>query len=296
MQYSISDLEQLSGVSVHNIRIWERRYNALQPSRTAGNTRFYDDEQLKKLLNISSLYYSGHKISKVCAMSKEETASLLQQEIDNTIVQEDHYEYYISQIINSGFTYDEFRVNKLITNSFNQNGVLETYKYVLYPLLVRMGLMWRKESLCSSQEHFISAIIRQKLFAAIDQISTNKTVLSNWILFLPEDEDHDIGLLLASYILRFSGCRVIYLGAKVPLSSLTNAINIVKTANLLFFMTRSRPINNAQVYIDKLYVSFPGQRIYLSGNKNILGALALPEEVKWLKGIHDLENVLKLQN
>src|SRR5689334_707490 len=102
MQYSISDLEQLSGISVHNIRIWERRYNALQPSRTAGNTRYYDDEQLKRLLNIAGLYFAGHKISKACAMSKEEMDSFLQQEISDTASHENQYEYFISQIINHG--------------------------------------------------------------------------------------------------------------------------------------------------------------------------------------------------
>jgi len=295
-QYSISDLEQLSGVSAHNIRIWERRYNALQPSRTAGNTRFYNDDQLSKLLNISALYYSGHKISKACAMGKDETASFLQQEIDSSITRKDKYEYYITQIINSGLNFNEHRINRLIDGSFEQNGVLETYKFVLYPVLVRMGLMWRKESLCPSQEHFISAIIKQKIFTAIDQVNTNEASTSSWLLFLPDDEDHDIGLLLASYILRSLAHKVIYLGSKVPVSSLANAIDSTKPANLLFFITRIRPVKNAQEYIDNLSSSFKEQQIYLSGNHLVLGDLNFPERVKWLKDINDLENILKLQN
>lgn len=294
MQYSISDLEQLSGISVHNIRIWERRYNALQPSRTAGNTRFYDDDQLRKLLNIAGLYHSGHKISKACGMGKDETASFLQKEIDLTIAPESRYEYYITQIINNGFEYQEHKVNKLITDSFEQNGVLETYKFVLYPLLVRLGLMWRKESLCPSQEHFLSAIIRQKLFTAIDHCDTDVPSSANWLLFLPEDEDHDIGLLLASYLLRSIGNNVIYLGPKVPLSALSNTIEVTKPNNLLFFMTRVRPAADAQDYIDQLVRNFPAQQIYLSGNQRVLSELKFPKNVKWLQDLHDFEDLLKL--
>jgi len=197
MQYSISELEQLSGVSSHNIRIWERRYNALQPSRTSGNKRFYDDEQLKRLLNITGLYYSGHKISAACAMGQQDVDAMLQKEFDATVAVENRYEYYISQIIGNGLVYNEQQVNQLIVKSFEQNGILETYKYVLYPLLVRLGLMWRKESLCPSQEHFLSSIIRQKLYAAIDACEIEERSNNSWLLFLPEDEDHDIGLLLA---------------------------------------------------------------------------------------------------
>ncbi|MGZ3751993.1 MAG: MerR family transcriptional regulator [Mucilaginibacter sp.] len=296
MQYSISDLEQLSGVSVHNIRIWERRYNALQPSRTTGNTRFYNDDQLKKLLNIAGLYYSGHKISKACAMGEEETAAYLQQEIDLTIAQESRYEYYITQIINNSLQYDEPQVNQLIAKCFGQNGILKTYKFVLYPLLVRLGLMWRKESLCPSQEHFLSSIIRQKLFAAIDGCGASERSSNSWLLFLPEDEDHDIGLLLANYLLRSSGNKVIYLGPKVPLFALGNTITATNPANLLLFMTRVRPLNDAQDYIDQLAAGFPEQLIYISGNPRLLSELKFPERVKWVQGIHDFENILNPQS
>ena len=292
MQYSISDLEQLSGISVHNIRIWERRYNALQPSRTAGNTRYYDDEQLKRLLNIAGLYFAGHKISKACAMSKEETNSFLQQEISDTISHENEYEYFITQIIHHGMEYREHEVNKLITHSFGRNGVLATYKFIMYPLLVRLGLMWRKDSLCPSQEHFLSSVFRQKLYAAIDQSPASEESSEKWLLFLPEDEDHDIGLLLANYLLRAAGKKVIHLGAKVPFSALENTIGFTKPDKLLFFMTRVRPIDDAQKYLNELMEKFDGQEIYFSGNPRILDEL-MPGRAKMLQSLHDFEKILK---
>lgn len=296
MQYSISQLEQLSGISVHNIRIWERRYCALQPSRSAGNTRFYDDDQLKRLLCIAGLYHAGHKISSACSLSNEDMSMLLQQKIDSTISVEHCYEYFISQIINNGLIYNEQKVNALITDCFEQFGVLETYKFVIYPLLVRVGLMWLSESLCPSQEHFLSNIIRQKLFVAIDSYTKdfNPTNLS-WLLFLPEDEDHDIGLLLARYLLRIAGHNVTYLGPKVPLKALVNTANVTEPQNLLFFMTRVRPVADAQAYVDSLSVQFPYANIYLSGNRKVLNGVNYPARVKWMETLHDFENIINHQ-
>lgn len=294
MLYSISDLEQLSGISVHNIRIWERRYHALQPSRTSGNTRFYDDDQLKRLLNIAGLYFSGHKISRVCAMSKEETQYFLQQEINDTVSHENQYEYFISQIVRHGMEYRELEINKLIATCFERNGVSNTYKYVMYPLLVRLGLMWRQDSLCPSQEHFLSSIFRQKLIAAIENCAQPEQSSEKWLLFLPEDEGHEIGLLLASYLLKQSGKHVIYLGARVPLFAVKNAVEATGPAKLLFFMSRVRPVVDAQKYINDISENFPGQEIYLSGNTKVLCELILPAQTNWLPGLPDFENILKL--
>jgi MerR family transcriptional regulator, light-induced transcriptional regulator len=296
MQYSISDLEQLSGISAHNIRIWERRYNALQPSRSVGNTRFYNDNQLKRLLNIASLYFSGHKISKACAMSKEETESFLQQEINATVSRENQYEYFISQIISKAMGYEEHEVNQLITQSFDRNGILNTYKYVMYPLLVRLGLMWCQESLCPSQEHFLSSVFRQKLYTAIDSCPPPKQGSQKWLLFLPEDEDHEIGLLLANYLLRTAGKQVIYLGAKVPLFALKNTIVSTAPEKVLFFMTRLRPVTDAQKYLADITDHFPDQQFYFSGNPKVLGELNFKEDVCWLRTLADFEIILNSES
>jgi MerR family transcriptional regulator, light-induced transcriptional regulator len=293
MQYSISDLEQLSGISVHNIRIWERRYGALQPLRTAGNTRFYDDEQLKRLLCIAGLYHAGHKISRACGLSNEDMSKLLQQDIDQESSAEHRYEFFISQIINNSLIYNEQKISALITTSIEQNGVLDTYKLVIYPTLVRMGLMWLNGGLCPSQEHFLSQIIRQKIFAAIDNLNIGQPSGARWLLFLPEDEDHDIGLLLASYLLRANGHKVIYLGPRVPLSSLINTAEATQPQNLLFFITRVRPIINAQAYINELSAEFPTTNIYVSGNKKVLTEINYPANLKWMESPNAFEQVVK---
>ncbi|MDB5146773.1 MAG: DNA-binding transcriptional regulator, MerR family [Mucilaginibacter sp.] len=293
MKYSISDLAQLSGITVHNIRIWERRYGALKPSRTVGNTRYYDDEQLRRLLCIAGLYYAGHKISHACMLNKDDMSSLLQEQIERTLPEQHRFEYFILQIVNHGLAYNETKINELISLSFEINGVPGTYKHVIYPILVRMGLMWLNESLCPSQEHFLSAIIRQKLLAAIDGLNPERDKPnSGWLLFLPEDEDHEIGLLLASYLLRAAGQRVIYLGPKVPLFALANTADATQPQNLLFFMTRARPVADAQGYIELLSTQFPAVNILLSGNAKVLSNLDYPPGVTWMQTLQDFEQLM----
>lgn len=293
MQYSISDLEQLSGISVHNIRIWERRYGALQPLRTAGNTRYYDDEQLKRLLSITALYHAGHKISRACAMSKDDMSEMLQHDLSRNLSAEQSYEFLISQIISSSLVYNEKKISSLISTSINQNGLLATYKFVIYPTLMRIGLMWLSDLVYPSQEHFLSQIIRQKIFAAIDACTVQEAdAAPRWLLFLPEDEDHDIGLLLANYLLRANGQQVIYLGPRVPLQSLANTAQATQPQNLLFFITRARPLGGLQTYIDQLSVKFPDANIYLSGNKKVLTGVNYPANVKWLKSPDEFERVI----
>lgn len=293
MQYSISELEQLTGISTHNIRIWERRYKALQPGRSAGNTRTYSDDHLKRLLNIASLHHAGVKISKACTMDNAAMELALQQAVEQTAGIEKKYEFYISEIIRNGLEYREGNVSNLVNNTFKQLGILEAYKFVFYPLLVRLGLMWRQDSLCPSQEHFLSSILRQKLFAAIDNLPVNESHNGGWLLFLPEDEDHDIGLLMANYLLRAGAARVIYLGAKVPLYAVKKAAAGAHPQNLLLFMTRIRPVNDAREYIEQLSKDFSQLQIYLSGNDRLIAGLTLPANVHWIKSIYEFIDAVK---
>lgn len=292
MRYSISDLEQLSGVQTHTIRIWERRYHALEPSRSAGNTRFYDDQQLKRLLNIVGLNKSGLKISQACALSNQEMDALLDQQIKATVAQDEHFEYYISQMLKHGISYSEFHFDELITAGIEHYGLNKMYKYVLYPLLVRLGLMWRRDQLCPAQEHFIVNMIRQKLYKAIDEIPVLSSLAPSWLLFLPEDEDHDIGLLFAHYMLKSAGQKVIFLGSKVPLDSLTDAMNNKNITQLLFFIVRLKPRHEINQYLNELSARFADVKIRIAGDGKIIQELELPSNVSWFQSIEEFEHLI----
>jgi DNA-binding transcriptional MerR regulator len=294
MTYSISDLEQLSGVQVHTIRVWERRYHALEPERSAGNTRLYNDDQLKRLLNIVSLSESGLKISHVCSLSDQEMNQLLDKELEKPVSPIAHYELYISQLLKVGLEYNENEFDGLITKAIEEYGLKDTYINVMYPLLVRLGLMWRIDNICPAQEHFLSNIIRRKISAAIDELKQEAHSISTWVLFLPEDEDHDIGLLFAHYLLKQAGHKVIYLGGKVPTASVQNVVERVEIDHLLLFMVRSHPNFKANDYLLQLGSAFPKQTIHIAGNSSLLANIPNITNLKLMKSIADLETQIKM--
>ncbi|RZK55911.1 MAG: MerR family transcriptional regulator [Pedobacter sp.] len=292
MKLSISNLERLSGIPIHTIRIWERRYNALTPTRSTGNTRYYSDSDLKRLLDISSLNQAGLKISEACALSPREIDDFLKKDIEKTINNNIQYEFYISQLLKSGIAYKELEFSELLSKAFVEYGVENSYQQIVYPLLQRLGLMWRRDNICPAQEHFISGIIRQKLLTAIDSIPLKTQTKSSWLLFLPGDEAHEIPLLFASYLLRNNGFKVVYLGDRVPLESLKDAMNNFKAEHLLFFMVRQRTIADATSYLAAIENSFSDVKIHLAGNGKVIKSLSLSERVNHFNSIDEFKNLL----
>jgi DNA-binding transcriptional MerR regulator len=292
MRYTISDLEKLSGVQSHTIRIWEQRYQALTPHRSAGNTRYYDDEQVRRLLNLVTLTHSGIKISQACAFSNAEINTFIQQTIDQNRASTAEFEHFINQLLIDGMAYNEQSFNQVLSQAIKQHSLSTAYEQVIYPLLNRLGMMWQQDKICPAQEHFLSNLIRQKLFTAIDGLPPANIQGSTWLLFLPEDEGHDIGLLFAKYVLRNARQKVIYLGSHVPVSSLALAINDNQIDHLLLFMTHARLVVDAQNYIDDLAHQFKSTQIHLAGNSRLLTEIHMPQKVNWFKSIGDLEKYI----
>ena len=292
MTYSISDLEQLSGIHSHTIRIWEQRYNALTPTRSQGNTRLYDDKQLRRLLNIVSLNKSGLKISKICSLSDQAVDQLLDQQLSYRS-DDELAEYYISQLISHGLAFDELSFNHLIDEGIDQLGLSDCYRKIMYPLLVRLGLMWRKDDICPAHEHFLSNIIRQKIFTHINNLPITKYTGGTWLLFLPEDEDHDIGLLFASYILRVRHHQVIFLGSKVPLDSIEKVFSTLNVDHVLLFMVKSRLATASQKYIDQLSAICSSAKIHLAGNGQVIGKLKNIDHIGWFKTLDEFEELIQ---
>jgi len=292
MFYSIAKLEQLSGIQSHTIRMWEHRYNALKPIRTEGNTRLYDDADLKKLLNIVSLNQSGLKISKICSLSESDFESLLNKQltIDATFSK---FDYYITQLVISGLSYDEYNFDKLLTLCIDKWGILECYRNIIYPLLVRLGLMWRKDDICPAQEHFLTNILRRKIFSSIDKLPLHDKGKGTWLLFLPEDEDHDIGLLFAHYLLRSSHKSVIFLGSKVPLPSIERTLQENKIDNVLFFLINLRTKKATQKYIDDLQKICSPIKVNLAGNRYLIEQLSLYSNFNCFYSLEEFEHIIQ---
>jgi DNA-binding transcriptional MerR regulator len=287
---TISQLAQFSGVKAHTIRIWEQRYQALTPSRTEGNTRTYSDMDLKRLLNIVSLLDSGYKISELGSLDDENLNALI-GELYNLEDKEKPHQF-ISQLISVGMEFNEAAFQKILSHCFVHFGVFGTYKNVIYPLLNRVGLLWSADVLPPAQEHFMCNLIRQKLTAAIDDLPVPEENSKKWILFLPEDEYHEIGLLFAHYVLKRDGVQVFYLGASVPFSTLQLAIENIKPECLLLFFVHHDFPENVISYLSAIRGSFTQGMIYISGNEKLISQLNLENETQWLRNIDDLANTL----
>lgn len=288
--FSISQLSQFSGIKPHTIRMWEQRYNALQPDRSEGNTRYYNNGQLRRLLNIVSLMDSGYKISELGTMNDKKLFDLLEQEQQGEN-ETNPEEFYISQLIAAGMSYDEQHFEKLFSHCLLRFGFKNAYTRVLYPMMSKIGLMWASNSMPPAQEHFITNIIRQKLFTAIDSLPPPATKAETWLLFLPENEFHEIGLLFAHYVIRLTGRKSIYLGANLPLDSLNDSIKDIKPDKLLLFLVRNNLPEESQQFIDTLRSFSPIKIIYLVGSKQLIGSLKMGK-IQWLQSVDDLDKVV----
>ena len=289
--FSISQLAQFSGVKPHTIRIWEQRYNALKPNRSEGNTRYYDNSQLRRLLNIVSLMESGYRVSELGSMTDENLSELLAKKW-NVDDEKEPTEYFISQLIAAGTSYDEGSFEKSLSHCLLRFGMKDAYIKVLYPMLGRIGILWASDKLAPAHEHFISNLVRQKLFTAIDYLPAPNSESDSWLLFLPENEYHEIGLLFAYYLIRLSGRKAVYLGSNVPLKSLISAVHQTKPSNLLFFLVHNDFPDQIQIFLDELRSGLTNEKIFLTGNPKLISQLQTNTEVHWLKSVEDLKQLL----
>ena len=291
-QFSISQLQQLSGIKAHTIRIWEQRYGALVPERSEGNTRYYDSHQLRRLLNIVSLLKDGYKISQIGPMEDEELARLLSLKLEESRLTKDKNEYYVSQLIAAAVSYDEAYFNTVYHQCIQQQGLKNTYTGVLYPLLNRMGLMWEIDSFSPAQEHFTSNLIKQKIFAAIDRFPPDADAKKKWLLFLPENEFHEIGLLFANYLLRESGHQVIYLGSNVPLNTLDKAAHEVHPTDILLFFVHHLDRNAAEDYLKRVNKIFQKANVHIASSKTLTADIAKPGRINFIYSPEELLNAI----
>lgn len=298
MKYSIQDLARYSGMKAHTIRAWEKRYNVLDPDRTDTNIRYYNDDQLRHLLNVVTLVRNGYRISEVSALSESEIMEQL-EEIQSKRTQDGgagQYEKHINTLIKAGLTYDEALFEKTFAHCILRYGLDDCYTQILHPVLTRTGLLWQKRDMDPCQEHFITNLVRQKLFTALDGIPKKSLVGRPWILFLPETEDHDVGLLFAHFLLRRYGRLTVFLGQRVPGPALETAVEHLNPGYLLTLITSQRDVGNVQENINTLSRAHRNRRIFISGVAELLGELTWPENCRWMKSPKELIDFLEQED
>lgn len=287
--YSIKDLEQLSGIKAHTLRIWEQRYNIISPKRTDTNIRTYDDPDLKLVLNISLLKDHGYKISEISKLSLGE----MNREVIKISDRQLNYPDQIHALTISMIDLDEERFEKIISTNILQFGFEATMINIIYPFMSRIGMLWVTGSVGPAQEHFITSLIRQKVIVAIDgQINKQRQNGKTYLLFLPEGEMHEMSLLFANYIIRARNNKVVYLGQNLPFSELVFAYNLHKP-DYLFTAITSVPSNHeVQPYVNRLVASFPKAQLLLTGYQVIGQDISTSENTTIINQIEDLIRLL----
>lgn len=280
IKYSIKDLEQLSGIKAHTIRIWEKRYKLFEPERTPTNIRYYTDSDLKKLLNVSILNRNGFKISNIVSMDNTEMSDRIIEISDSF----HDYTNQIEQLTLSMIDFDEVRFERVLSSSVIKIGFDETLIRILYPFFERIGVLWQIGTIYPAQEHFVSNLIRQKLIIAIDgQFGNYRENPSTFLMFLPPNEWHELGLLFYNYLIRKAGHSIIYLGQSTPLEDL---IEIKEKQNIdCIFTTFTTSLTHKRYSdtIKQISESFKDIKVYISGIQVNDHEIELPKNVEIIK-------------
>jgi DNA-binding transcriptional MerR regulator len=263
-KYFIKDIENITGIKAYTLRIWEQRYGMLVPKRTETNIRYYEEDDLKYMMNIAILNANGIKISRIAQMERDEVQRKTLSISENNSGQQSQ----ISTLTSAMFDFDEREFNKTLSINILQLGMEQTTTQIIFPFLQHLGVMWLSGTIHIAHEHFITNLIKQRIFVAIDQLNIIPNAnAKKFLLFLPNGENHELSLLLASYLLRANGKNVIYLGTSTPLEDL-NKIHKLHNPDYVFCaLTNPNSSMPVQVYLNTLSRSWPNTQILVTGSQ-----------------------------
>nr|WP_255554967.1 MerR family transcriptional regulator [Hymenobacter sp. BT559] len=293
--YSISDLEQLSGVKAHTIRIWEQRYNLLKPSRTTTNIRTYGEADLRRLLNVATLCSRGQRISQVVRLSEEECQAAALA-LCNEVKPADGPR--LNALLAATLDLDEPGLHRLFDQAVEELGTEETLLRLGYPLLQRLAVSWKAGSLSLAQERLVGQLLRQELMASADAlplIPLSQADAPRWLLFLPEGEWQELSLLFMNYALRARGRQVLYLGPNLPLADVVAAAQAFKPNVLATVLTTAPARNQLKAFADELRAQCPKAAVVLFGSMAVQ-ATGLPDGCLPLACLHEFRDLIPFVN
>jgi DNA-binding transcriptional MerR regulator len=286
--FTIKDIENLSGVKAHTIRIWEQRYNFLKPQRTGTNIRYYTNEELKTILNIALLNKYGFKISHINKMSWSE--------INQKLVSLSHHyaqqERIVNQLISNMVDLELEVFEEILDVEIRSKGIEKTINDILFPFLEKIGILWLTNNINVAQEHLVTNIIRQKLLVGIDsaisQIRSEKVSL----LFLPEGHFHELGLLYVYFLLKNRGVKVLYLGADVPLTDLEFIVKAKKPDYLYTHLTSLSVNFNMEKFFNNLHARNSSIPVVISGPVTVSYRKNIPPNFLFKKSLQEVKDFI----
>lgn len=289
-EFSIKDLENLSGIKAHTIRIWEKRYNLLKPLRTETNIRYYNLESLQKILNVSFLNNHGLKISKIASLKEKEIPTVAREIASRTALKNHAINSFKLAMMN----FDQNLLYKSYNNLLQEKTFKQIFYEVFIPFLEELGMLWQTDTISPAHEHFISTFIKQKILVNIEKLQNLDSLDSSktFVLFLPDNEIHDIGLLFINYELTSKGYKSIFLGESVPMDSLIDLQKFYDNIVFVSYFTVKPDKEHVHEYIEDFY-----NKIQKSDNSEfwILGKIienldlnSLPKRIKTYSSIENL--------
>ncbi|CAH8281524.1 B12 binding protein [Mariniflexile fucanivorans] len=290
VNFSIKDLENLTGIKAHTIRIWEKRYKLLSPDRTDTNIRNYSVSSFQKLMNISYLNNNGLKISKIADL-KEEEIPIKVRELASRGKIEDHA---LNAFKMSMMNFDQVLFYSTYNNLLENKTFSQIFYAVFLPLLNEIGLLWQTNTITPAHEHFISVLIKQKILLNTERLQSlePKPISKTYILFLPDHEIHDIGLLYLNYELRSRGNHTIFLGESVPMESLTDLFDFFDEIIFVSYFTIYPEEENIAPYLNnfsELLLKDNNTKLLLLGQKILnFDSSELPKNISIYKSIENL--------
>lgn len=293
-QFSIKDLENLSGVKAHTIRIWEKRYELLAPERTETNIRYYSAKSLQKLLNIALLNQNGIKISKIAALSDQEIVEMCNGIIADSAFKGKAINNFKMAMFNFDTTLFQLTFDELSRN----HDFEEIFKSYFVPFLEELGLLWQTDTISPAHEHFISALIKQKLLVEIERLQRYKPehTKTKFILFLPDQEIHDLGLLYTHYLLLSRRFHSVYLGQSIPIENLGDFRTMFDTINFVSYFTVKPNSEKLMEYITKLHDKIVSQcdcNLWVMGRKSTeLHEQEMPNRASSISSFDELSKML----
>jgi len=280
--YSIKDLEHLSGVKAHTIRIWEKRYGLLEPDRSDTNIRSYSDIDVRRILNVAMLVKSGYKISTVALYDEEKLRSEVIRINQNSTDPDKN----IDQLLFLTVNLDPFGFLTLLNLIIRQNGFRKTIEQVIFPFFVRIGILWQAGSIFTAHEHFVSNLIRNRLIRESGSFESNETSKSV-LFFLRENEWHELGLLYFNFLAAEAGLRCVYLGQSLPFEDLSNLLIAQKYDFVCTSFIHAIEKPELERYLANLSLVFNQDKILIAGRQLAIHKPKLPSNVVVIKNSSD---------
>ena len=292
--FSIRDLENLSGIKAHTIRIWEKRYNLLSPERTTTNIRTYSLPSLQKLLNITLLYNNGFKISKIAAIPAGEIPEVVKGIISN----QGNENHAVNTLKMAMINFDQALFQKTYNQLLKKRSFRSVFWDVFIPFLNQLGLLWQTDTISPAHEHFITNQIKQKVYTSSEKLLAMEPVKVDkvFVLYLPENEIHEIGLLFVNYEILLKGYKTIYLGQSMPIENLIDLKNNFKNIHFLSYFTVAPTKDRLDKYIgtfNKKVANDTGAKLWILGQQvKLLKQQDLPANVRTFESIEALSSIL----